>query len=112
MRVSDHVRNGRIYSAIGSLILLAVTALHAEARLPLDSGFKLTFAKPATKWTAAVPLGNGRIGAMEFGRTEDERLQVNESTLWGGSPHNYTNPEAHARWLWMELFARPYNNRT
>ena len=96
MRVSDHVRNRRIYSAIGSLILLTVTALPAEARLPTDSAFNLTFDKPATKWTEAVPLGNGRIGAMEFGGTEDERLQVNESTLWGGSPHNYTNPEAHA----------------
>jgi glycosyl hydrolase family 65 len=66
------VRNRRIYSAIGSLILLTVTALHAEARLPTDSAFKLTFDKPATKGTEAVPLGNGRFVAMEFGGTEDE----------------------------------------
>ena len=81
--------------AAGLLVLMAAMALHAEAS-PSDSGFKLTFDKPATKWTEAVPLGNGRIGAMEFGGTEDERIQINESTLWGGSPHNYTNPGAHA----------------
>jgi alpha-L-fucosidase 2 len=74
---------------------MAAMILHAEAS-PSDSGFKLTFDKPATKWTEAVPLGNGRIGAMEFGGTEDERIQINESTLWGGSPHNYTNHGAHA----------------
>ena len=80
--------------AAGLLVLMAAMILHAEDS-PSDSGFKLTFDKPATKWTEAVPLGNGRIGAMEFGGTEDERIQINESTLWGGSPHNYTNPGAH-----------------
>ena len=77
-----------------ALTLVAATALSTSARAS-DSGFKLTFDKPATKWTEAVPLGNGRIGAMEFGGTEDERLQVNESTLWGGGPHDYTNPDAY-----------------
>ena len=61
-----------------------------------EPGFHLTFDKPATKWTEAIPLGNGRIGAMVFGGTEDERLQINESTLWGGGPHDYTNPEAYS----------------
>jgi alpha-L-fucosidase 2 len=41
-------------------------------------------------------VGNGRIGAMVFGGIEDERLQINESTLWGGNPHDYTNPEAYS----------------
>ncbi|HSS97375.1 MAG TPA: glycoside hydrolase family 95 protein, partial [Terriglobales bacterium] len=56
----------------------------------------LTYDRPALKWTEALPLGNGRIGAMVFGGTQDERLQINESTLWGGSPHDYTNPEAYS----------------
>jgi alpha-L-fucosidase 2 len=76
------------------LILLAATALHAADETS-NSGFKLTFDKPASKWTEALPLGNGRIGAMDFGGTEDERLQINESTHWGGSPRSYTNPEAY-----------------
>jgi alpha-L-fucosidase 2 len=78
-----------------ALILAALTALSTGARAS-DSGFKLTYDKPATKWTEALPLGNGRIGAMVFGGTEDERLQINESTLWGGSPHDYVNPAAYA----------------
>jgi len=68
---------------------------------------KLTYDKPATKWTEALPLGNGRIGAMVFGGTEDERLQINESTLWGGGPHNYTNPGAytHLEEIRQSIFA-------
>lgn len=77
------------------LILVAATALNVAARAA-DSEPKLTYDKPAAKWTEALPLGNGRIGAMVFGGTEDERLQINESTLWGGGPHDYTNPGAYA----------------
>src|SRR3954471_18531031 len=76
------------------LLLVLVSALHARAAEP---GFKLYYDKPASKWTEALPVGNGRIGAMVFGGTEDERLQINESTLWGGGPHDYTNPEAYSR---------------
>ena len=41
--------------------------------------------------------GNGRLGAMVFGGTVEERLQLNESTLWGGAPHDNANPEAGPR---------------
>ena len=61
-----------------------------------NSNLNLTYDRPATKWTEALPVGNGRIGAMVFGGTEDERLQINEDTLWGGVPHDYTNPGSHA----------------
>ena len=57
----------------------------------------MTYDQPATRWTEALPIGNGRLGAMVFGGTEDERLQVNEGTLWGGRPHDYTNPDALSR---------------
>ena len=47
------------------------------------------------KWdyaeTRALPVGNGRLGAMVYGRTDVERLQINESTVWTGGPHNYAN---------------------
>ncbi|AXC13304.1 putative large secreted protein [Acidisarcina polymorpha] len=55
----------------------------------------LHFDRPASKWTEAIPLGNGRIGAMVFGGVQDERYQINEATLWGGGPHDYDNPEAY-----------------
>ena len=73
--------------------LVATATVRAGAA---ESDFVLRFDKPATKWTEALPLGNGRIGAMVFGGTEDERLQINEGTLWGGGPHDYTNPEAYS----------------
>lgn len=56
--------------------------------------FTLRYDKPAAMWTEALPIGNGRIGAMVFGGTSEERLQINEATLWGGGPHDYTNPGA------------------
>jgi alpha-L-fucosidase 2 len=77
-----------------ALILVAAAALNVTAGAS-ESYLNLTYDKPAAEWTEALPLGNGRIGAMVFGGTEDERLQINESTLWGGGPHNYTNPEAY-----------------
>jgi len=77
------------------LIVLAALTLTVSATVN-QSLFKLTYDKPASKWTEALPLGNGRIGAMVFGGTADERLQINESTLWGGVPHDYTSPEAYS----------------
>lgn len=46
----------------------------------------LKYSQPASKWTEALPLGNGRIGAMHFGGVETERFQLNEDTLWSGYP--------------------------
>ena len=79
-----------------ALILVMGTALQLRAATT-GSDLSLTYHKPAEKWTEALPIGNGRIGAMVFGGTEDERLQINESTLWGGGPHDYTNPDAHSQ---------------
>ncbi len=47
---------------------------------------KLWYDKPAQEWTEALPVGNGRLGAMVFGKVETERLQLNEDTLWAGHP--------------------------
>lgn len=55
---------------------------------------KLTYQEPASKWTEALPLGNGRLGAMLFGGIEDELLQLNEDTLWSGEPKDGNNPES------------------
>jgi alpha-L-fucosidase 2 len=77
-----------------ALILVALTMLSVAVGAA-ESDLKLTYDRPATQWTEALPLGNGRLGAMVFGGTEDERLQINESRLWGGGPHNYTHPEAY-----------------
>lgn len=56
---------------------------------------KLWYKQPAKVWTQALPLGNGRIGAMVFGNPEHELIQLNESTLWSGKPvQTNINPEA------------------
>ncbi|MFB0551736.1 MAG: glycoside hydrolase N-terminal domain-containing protein [Phycisphaerae bacterium] len=55
---------------------------------------KLRYCQPAQKWTEALPVGNGRLGAMVFGGTEHEQLQFNEDTLWTGQPHEYQHDGA------------------
>ena len=52
------------------------------------------FEQPAPEWAAALPIGNGRIGAMVFGTVQQERITLNEDTLWSGSPRNWNNPDA------------------
>jgi alpha-L-fucosidase 2 len=47
---------------------------------------RIWYEKPAARWTEALPLGNGRLGAMVFGGVDDELLQLNESSLWSGGP--------------------------
>ncbi len=64
-----------------------------------DSPWKLWYDKPASQWTEALPLGNGRIGAMVFGGTEKEQIQFNEETLWEGEPHIYANEGA---WQYLD----------
>jgi len=54
----------------------------------------LWYRQPAAVWPEALPVGNGRLGAMVFGGTERERIQFNESTLWLGEPHDYAHTGA------------------
>ena len=54
----------------------------------------LWYPSPAKVWTEALPVGNGRLGAMVFGGVREERLQLNEGTLWAGGPYDPASPEA------------------
>ncbi len=54
----------------------------------------LWYDRPAEQWVEALPVGNGRLGAMIFGGVENERLQLNEDTLWSGHPRDWNNPGA------------------
>ena len=81
---------------------LSATGL-AAASIPLASSIAsddseqalvLWYEKPASEWTDALPVGNGRLGAMIFGDPASEQLQLNEDTLYAGSPYNPNNPEA------------------
>ena len=55
---------------------------------------RLWYSRPATSWLEALPIGNSHLGAMVFGGTDSEELQLNEETFWSGSPHNNNSPEA------------------
>lgn len=55
---------------------------------------RLWYREPASEWLEALPVGNGRLGAMVFGRTDTERIQLNEETLWAGEELDRSNPEA------------------
>ena len=73
------------------LSLLSVAHLFAFAQKDLT----LWYNQPATTWTEALPVGNGRLGAMVFGGVENELIQLNEATLWSGGPVNKSvNPTA------------------
>lgn len=69
-------------------LLLACSSVFAQ-------DLKLWYNKPATKWTEALPLGNGRIGAMVFGGVEQDRIQFNEETLWTGEPRKFSRAGAY-----------------
>ncbi|MFT4054343.1 MAG: glycoside hydrolase family 95 protein [Novosphingobium sp.] len=85
-------------STVAAFSLLGVPTADAAAAdvsgIPGDD--VLWYRQPAKEWTEALPVGNGRIGAMVFGGVAEERLQLNEDTLWGGGPYHPANPQAKA----------------
>lgn len=77
-------------------LALAVLCPLAPIRCATTSEKELTlwYDRPARLWVEALPLGNGALGAMMYGGVVQEELQLNEETVWGGSPHNNLNPAA------------------
>ena len=76
-------------------LLTGITAPCLQAITPQENGpCQLWYQQPAKRWAEALPLGNGRLGAMVFGGVSDEHLQFNESTLWTGQPHEYQHAGA------------------
>ena len=72
------------------LFIACVTALSVNAQQ-----HKLWYNKPASHWLEALPIGNSHLGAMIYGGTDTEEIQLNEETFWSGSPHD--NNSAAAR---------------
>jgi alpha-L-fucosidase 2 len=66
--------------------LFALMLLAAPIAGLCQQPLKLWYNQPAKRWTQALPVGNGRLGAMVFGKPEDELIQLNESSLWSGGP--------------------------
>jgi len=77
------------------LILIVLSACVQQQ--PEDNSLlKLRYDKPAEKWVEALPVGNGRLGAMIYGNPENEVIQLNENTIWAGQPNRNDNPDAKA----------------
>ncbi|MET0394230.1 MAG: glycoside hydrolase N-terminal domain-containing protein [Chitinophagaceae bacterium] len=77
------------------LILAAVILCGIAGSSPAQAQpLQLWYTRPAVKWTEALPIGNGRIGAMVFGGIAQDRIQFNEETLWTGEPRDYNRPHA------------------
>ena len=82
-------KTNRVFKAL-AIAMLALVGTDAAAQ-----DYKLWYKQPAEKWTDALPIGNGRIGAMVFGGIDKDRIQFNEETLWTGEPRNYNRTGAY-----------------
>jgi alpha-L-fucosidase 2 len=72
------------------LLLLSIAGVNAQQ----GGKLKMWYDKPATVWNEALPVGNGRLGAMVFGNPANEKIQLNESSFWSGGPSRNDNPNA------------------
>ncbi|GAB4413985.1 MAG: glycoside hydrolase family 95 protein [Bacteroidia bacterium] len=86
----------RLLAATSLLLLLRCTPAPTPADTAPDADLRLWYDRPAAIWEEALPLGNGRIGAMAYGGTAHETLQLNEETVWAGGPNNNINPRTAA----------------
>ncbi len=77
------------------LLLLMSTIVFTSCDSSSDeTTYRLWYKQPANEWTDALPVGNGRLGAMVFGNVQNERIQLNEESLWAGVRRNCNNPQS------------------
>ena len=86
-------RSAALVLAIAGLAVssgVGARALQAGAEEASNPATRIWYAHPADKWENALPVGNGRLGAMVFGKTDEEQIQINEETYWSGGPYSTT----------------------
>src|SRR6188508_1602577 len=77
------------------ILLLSIATFVTVTHAQNSAALKLWYNKPSGKvWENALPIGNGRLGAMIYGNVERETIQLNENTVWSGSPNRNDNPLA------------------
>ncbi|MEO1011560.1 MAG: glycoside hydrolase family 95 protein [Bacteroidota bacterium] len=74
---------------------LRIITLFSLFMVEAQTANRLFYDAPAQKWVEALPIGNGRMGAMVYGGVTEDRIQFNEETLWTGEPHDYSNKGAY-----------------
>lgn len=83
-----------MYKIAGFLIVAILLSACNKTDTLHQRDLALWYTQPAQTWTEALPVGNGRLGAMVFGDTDIERIQLNEESVWTGGPIDRANPEA------------------
>ena len=78
---------------LGLSLSLALTDCNNESEIK-SGDLELWYKQPASKWVEALPVGNGRLGGMVYGKYDNELIQLNEESVWAGSKINNNNPEA------------------
>lgn len=78
------------------LVCLAISLSCGAGQFAMAQDFQLWYKQPAVQWTDALPIGNGRLGAMIYGGVANDQIQFNEETLWTGKPRNYNRAGASA----------------
>ena len=86
-----------IKKSITALLIILIAPM-VYSQKPLANSQRdmvLWYKQPGLQWLEGLPIGNGYMGGMVFGRVNNERIALNESTFWSGHPNDYTNPEAY-----------------
>ncbi len=84
-------------SFLAAFIMLSLNAVGCSAKDTADAGNLLWYDAPAESWLQSLPLGNSRMGAMIYGGTQREEIQLNDETFWSGGPHNNNSSRSLAR---------------
>ena len=82
-----------IIISLGLALSLALTDCNNKSEVR-SGDIELWYKQPASKWVEALPVGNGRLGGMVYGKYDHELIQLNEESVWAGSKINNNNPEA------------------
>src|SRR5262245_7999682 len=69
---------------LGAVLSVTFSFAHAQSDAPAEP-LSRWYRQPAAQWEEALPVGNGRLGAMVFGTVDRERIQLNEETIWAGN---------------------------
>jgi alpha-L-fucosidase 2 len=88
--LAKYTRREFVAAAASASVLAAQSTPSHEP----EDRLSLWFEQPAARWTEALPIGNGRLGAMVFGGIVEERFQLNHDSLWSGCPRPWNNPDA------------------
>ena len=76
------------------LFIFILLGIILKGNAQSENLLKLWYNQPAKQWVEALPIGNGRLGAMVFGNPSNEKIQLNENTIWAGQPYHNENPDA------------------